>query len=70
MRAQGRYPAVMAQVLGFAALAAVVMLAVGGLLGRVQARSRCAVADPRRDLRVRAAFDEGNEGRPSSTRAA
>jgi hypothetical protein len=58
----------MAQVLGYAALAAVVMLIVGFLLGRVQARGLCVVADPRRDLRMRAAFDEGNEGRPSSAR--
>jgi hypothetical protein len=45
-----------------------VMLLVGALLGRVQARTACAVADPRRDLRMRSAFDEGNEGRPPSVR--
>jgi len=58
----------MAQVIGFAVLAVGVMLLVGALLGRVQARSACVVADPRRDLRMRSAFDEGNEGRPESTR--
>ena len=58
----------MAEVVGFAALAAVVMLGVSLLLGRIQARSRCAVADPRRDLRMRSAFDEGNEGRPDCVR--
>jgi hypothetical protein len=56
-------------VLGIAVLAAGVMLLVGAMLGLVQARSRCAVADPRRDLRNRAAFDEGNEGRPASARS-
>jgi hypothetical protein len=59
----------MAQVIGFAVLAVGVMLLVGAVLGRVQARSACAVADPRRDLRMRSAFDEGNEGRPESSRS-
>ncbi len=59
----------MAQVIGYAVLAVGVMVLVGVLLGRVQARSACAIADPRRDLRMRSTFDEGNEGRPSSARS-
>jgi len=58
----------MAAVLGIALAAVALMLLVGALLGRVQAYGRCLVADPRRDLRLRAAFDEGNEGRPPATR--
>ena len=59
----------MAQVIAWAALAVGVLLLVGGLLARVQSRSACTVADPRRDLRMRSAFDEGNEGRPASARS-
>ncbi len=62
------YSPAMAQVIGYAVLAVGVMLLVGALLGRVQSRDACAVADPRRDLRMRSTFDEGNEGRPSSAR--
>ncbi len=57
----------MAQVAGFAVLAVGVMVLVGVLLGRFQSRSSCAVADPRRDLRMRSTFDEGNEGRPEQS---
>jgi hypothetical protein len=59
----------MAQVIAYTALAVGVLLLVGVLLGRFQSRSACAVADPRRDLRMRSAFDEGNEGRPASSRS-
>jgi len=59
----------MAQVIAYAALAVGVLLVVGVLLGRFQSRSACAVADPRRDLRIRSGFDEGNEGRPESARS-
>jgi hypothetical protein len=59
----------MAQVIAYAALAVGVLLLVGVLLGRIQSRSSCTVADPRRDLRMRSAFDEGNEGRPASARS-
>jgi hypothetical protein len=59
----------MAQVIAYAALAVGVLLIVGGLLGRFQSRSACTVADPRRDLRMRSAFDEGNEGRPTPARS-
>jgi hypothetical protein len=58
----------MADVIGLALVAALLTLVVGALLGRVQARSSCAVADPRRDLRMRAAYDESNEGRPPEAR--
>jgi hypothetical protein len=59
----------MGPVIALALLAGVLTLAVAALLGRVQARSSCAVADPRRDVPMRAAFDEGNEGRPEATRS-
>jgi len=59
----------MAQVAAWAVLAVAVLVLVGVLLGRVQSRSSCTVADPRRDLRMRSAFDEGNEGRPASSRS-
>ncbi len=36
----------------------VVALMAGALLGRVRLQSCCAPADPRTDLRMRAAFDE------------
>ncbi|WP_344305281.1 hypothetical protein [Nocardioides bigeumensis] len=36
----------------------VVALVAGSLLGRVTLQSCCAPADPRTDLRMRAAFDE------------
>lgn len=32
------------------------LVIVGGLTGRVTLKSCCAIADPRRDLRMRAAF--------------
>jgi hypothetical protein len=45
----------MTYVIGGLVLAATLALAVGALTGRVRARSCCAVADPRRDLRMRGA---------------
>ncbi len=45
-------------------IAPVVALAVGALMGRVQARSCCSVADPRRDLRMAGAFDDVHAGVP------
>ena len=59
------YPDAVGHILVIALLALLVLLVVGGLTGRVQARSCCAVADPRLDLRMRAAFDDDNDGRPS-----
>jgi hypothetical protein len=58
----------MAQVIGGTIAALTLLLVVGALLGRVQAKSCCAVADPRRDLRMRAAYDDDNQGRPQATR--
>lgn len=55
----------MVAVLGFAVIALMVLLAVGALTGRVQSRACCSVADPRLDLRMRAAFLDTNDGRPS-----
>ncbi len=54
----------MALVLGCVVAAFVLMLAVGGLTGRVRAQSCCSAGDARRDLRMRSAFDEGNDTRP------
>ena len=54
----------MVAVLGFVVIALVVLLAVGALTGRVQSRACCSVADPRLDLRMRAAFLDSNDGRP------
>ncbi len=48
----------MAYVFGIPALVLLVALVYGGLTGRVRLTSCCAVADPRRDLRMRGAFDE------------
>lgn len=46
----------MVQVLGGIVVAFLVLLVVGGITGRVKLKSCCAVADPRRDARMRAAF--------------
>ncbi len=48
----------MAYVFGIPALVFLVLLVDGGLTGRVRLTSCCAVADPRRDLRMRAAFED------------
>lgn len=48
----------MAYVFGIPSVLFLVVLVYGGLTGRVRLTSCCAVADPRRDLRMRAAFDE------------
>ncbi len=50
----------MVYLVGAPALLFLLALAYGGLTGRVRLTSCCAVADPRRDLRMRAAF-EGDE---------
>jgi hypothetical protein len=54
----------MAQILGCVVAAFILVLAVGALTGRVRARSCCGAGDARRDLRMRSAFDEGNDTRP------
>ncbi len=56
----------MAEVIGFALLSLVVMLVVAAVAGRAQSRSRCGLDESRRDLRMRAAFDEGGDVRPRS----
>jgi hypothetical protein len=55
----------MVYVLGGAVLVFLVVLAYGGLTGRVRMTSCCAVADPRRDLRMRAAFEDDDSPEPS-----
>ena len=41
----------------------VLALAVAALTGRVRLQSCCAPADPRRDLRMRGAFEDEEGGR-------
>lgn len=48
----------MAYVFGVPVLLFLVALVYGGLTGRVRLSSCCAVADPTRDLRMRAAFED------------
>lgn len=48
----------MVYVLGSLAALFLVLAVVGALTGRVGVRSCCAVADPRRDARMRAAFED------------
>ncbi len=57
----------MAYVLGIPVLVFLVVLVYGGITGRVRLSSCCAVADPRRDLRMRGAFEEA-ESPETSTR--
>jgi len=45
-------------VFGVPAVVFLVLLVYGGLTGRVRLTSCCAVADPRRDLRMRGAFED------------
>lgn len=48
----------MVYVLGSLAALFLVLLVVGVVTGRVEVRSCCTVADPRRDARMRAAFED------------
>ena len=48
----------MLYVLAAVAVLALLALAVGGLTGRLQAASCCSLADPRRDARMRGAFED------------
>lgn len=50
----------MAFLFGVPALLFLVVLVYGGLTGRVRMSSCCGVADPRKDLRMRGAFDEAD----------
>jgi hypothetical protein len=56
----------MAYVLGIPVLVFLVALVYGGITGRVRLSSCCAVADPRRDLRMRGAFDDADSPEPST----
>jgi hypothetical protein len=53
---------VLPYVFGIPVAVFLLLLVYGGLTGRVRLRSCCAVADPRRDLRMRAAFEEDDLG--------
>lgn len=48
----------MTYVLGAIVVAFLGWLVVGSLLGKVRVTGCCAIADPRRDARMRGAFDE------------
>ena len=48
----------MGYVVGIPVLVFLLVLAYGGITGRVRLSSCCAVADPRRDLRMRGAFED------------
>ena len=48
----------MQYVFGVPAVVFLVVLVYGGLTGRVRLSSCCAVADPRKDLRMRGAFED------------
>ena len=48
----------MVYVLGSLAALFLVLVVVGAVTGRVEGRSCCTVADPRRDARMRAAFED------------
>lgn len=50
----------MAYVIGIPGLVFLVALVYGGLTGRVTMTSCCSIADPRRDLRMRAAFEDAD----------
>ena len=55
----------MEYVFGIPALVFLILLVYGGLTGRVRLSSCCAVADPRRDLRMQGAFDDDVADPPS-----
>lgn len=52
-------------VLGVVAVGFLVLLVIGAVTGRVRINSCCAVADPRRDLRMRDAFADESFDLPS-----
>jgi len=56
----------MAYVFGVPAVVFLVVLVYGGLTGRIRLSSCCAVADPRQDLRMRAAFEDLDPAEPPS----
>ncbi len=52
--------------IGGLVIAFLVVLVLGAVTGRVKSRSCCSIADPRQDLRMRAAF-EGESAPPGAT---
>jgi len=56
----------MAYVFGVPTVLFLVVLVYGGITGRIRLTSCCAVADPRRDLRMRAAFDDEARSTPGA----
>ena len=56
----------MQYVFGVPVLLFLVAIVYGGLTGRVRMTSCCAVADPARDLRMRAAFEDDDDQSSSS----
>ena len=50
----------MAYVFGIPTLVFLVVLVYGGLTGRIRLSSCCTVADPKRDLRMRGAFEDAD----------
>jgi hypothetical protein len=53
-------------VLGVVVLALLAILVLGAVTGRVQMRSCCSIADPRRDLRMRSASTDDAASKPQS----
>jgi hypothetical protein len=45
-------------VFGLAAAAFLAVVIYGGLTGRIKGQGCCSIPDPRRDARMRAAFDD------------
>jgi len=48
----------MQYLLGGLVLAFVTLVVIGGITGRLRATTCCTIADPRRDLRMRGAFED------------
>jgi hypothetical protein len=59
----------MEYVVGIPVLVFLLALVYGGVTGRVRLSSCCAVADPRRDLRMRGAFEDLEQEQPSTRRS-
>ena len=56
----------MAYLFGIPTLVFVVVLVYGGITGRITMSSCCAVADPAKDLRMRAAFQDAESSSTST----
>jgi hypothetical protein len=50
----------MAYVFGIPTLVFLVVIVYGGLTGRIRLSSCCTIADPRKDLRMRGAFEDAD----------